>query len=117
VVLSNIVPTWYHHRFNSDVKLLSQRLMGMLDTKARERVCTAAQLALTASTSAISVSASALTSENAVMAPLPSSAVVPSYAPMAAAMRRVAGLLCGRRSRAEEEEKPAPTSNKKARRD
>jgi hypothetical protein len=78
IVLSNLTPEWYGHRFNNDIGFLSQRLMGVLSARRDNARAVTAQLALTASTSAISVSA--LTS-NAVMTPVPS-AVVP-YTPAA----------------------------------
>jgi hypothetical protein len=52
MVLSNIVPEWYRHRLNRDVESLSIQLMRMF-----KKPVSAAQLALTATTPAISVSA------------------------------------------------------------
>jgi hypothetical protein len=100
VVLSHLFPGWYSHRLNSDIKLVLKRLMDMLDARESARIA-AAQ------------AASALTSD-AIMAPESSAAVVASYAPMAAEMRRTAGVLCRHRARSEEE---GPAENKKARRD
>jgi hypothetical protein len=94
IVLSNLTPEWYHHRFNSDIRLLSKKLMGVLSARRDN--------ARAAATSAIS--ASALTSD-AVMTPVPS-AVVP-YTPGAA--RR------GRSSLGEKPNDNGPNSNKKAR--